>query len=291
MRRARAGTTGGAASSGERRVCRELCQARKKLGQLARQIFRQVARVGARVGQDLVTLVERLRGLERARRAQPVATVGRALQRRQIEEQGRRLARNLLRHPLDDRSRRVRRRRVCARAHRHLVRKCPLAEAGCAALARVGGRRPLCREGVAAVGRICRRHERSAQLPVVARLERADRLVAPDDDRQRRRLHATDGVDRRLCLARRACAAEADGDRAGRVHADQPVGLRAAAGRIGQRIVLGAGAQPCEAVPDRLFGQRRDPEPPHREPAVRQLVDVAEDELALAARVAAVHDL
>ena len=238
-----------------------------------------------------MTLVERLRRLERARRAEPVATVGRALQRRQVEEQGRRLARNLLRHPLDDRSRRVRRRGVRARALRHLVGERSLAETGRAALARVGGRRPLRRERVAAVGRVCGRHERSAQLPVVARLERADRLVAPNDDRQRRRLHATDGVDRRLRLARRACAAEADSDGAGGVHADQPVGLRAAAGRIGQRIVLGAGAQSREAVPDRLFGQRRDPEPPHREPAVRQLVDVAEDELALAARVAAVHDL
>ncbi len=53
----------------------------------------------------------------------------------------------------------------------------------------------------------------------------------------------------------------------------------------------GAGRRRREARADRLLGQRRDPEPPHRQPAARELVDVAEDELALAAGVAGVHHL
>ena len=69
----------------ERRVVRNSGQSAEDPGQLALQIKRQVARIRAWVGQDLVAFVERLRGLQSARRRHPVAPIGRALKRRQVE--------------------------------------------------------------------------------------------------------------------------------------------------------------------------------------------------------------
>ncbi len=65
-------------------------------------------------------------------------------------------------------------------------------------------------------------------LPVVLGHERVDLEVAPHDHRERRRLHAAE-------RDRRAGRPDAGRRRAGRVHADQPVGLGAGARGILER--------------------------------------------------------
>ena len=155
---------------------------------------------------------------------------------------------------------------------------------------------------MASTGVPCGR-EQPAHLPVVTRPELPDLQLPPHEDRQRRRLHAADRIERRVALstlaaprrARRAGArrggARAHRDGAGGVHPDQPVRLRAAARGAGERVELDAGAQPREARPDRLVGEGRDPQALDRKAAARQLIDVTKDELAFTSGVAGVHDL
>ena len=79
--------------------------------------------------------------------------------------------------------------------------------------------------------------------------------------------------------------------RARRVHADEPVGLRARARRHPRAPRSRARPQRREAAADRLVGQRRDPQRARSAAALpRVLVDVAEDQLALAPGVARVDD-
>ena len=78
---------------------------------------------------------------------------------------------------------------------------------------------------------------------------------------------------------------------AGGVHAHDPIGLAAAAGRVFERLHLPAVAQRGEPFPDRLGGQGRDPQAPHGLSAPRELVEVGEDQLPLPSRVASVDDL
>src|SRR5687767_15806073 len=75
--------------------------------QLADDIGGEVTRVRARVREHFVSLVERLRDLERACGGESVATVGRALQRRQIEQQRWRFTRGSRARSLDDRADRI----------------------------------------------------------------------------------------------------------------------------------------------------------------------------------------
>ena len=126
--------------------------------------------------------------------------------------------------------------------------------------------------------------ERAVHFPVVARHERADLLLALDQDRERRRLHAAHG--RQLEAARLRVER---GHRARAVDADEPVGLGAARRGVGQRqharrrcaalakpSRIAAGVIDCSH--SRLIGLVR----------LRVLHDVAEDELALAPGVAGV---
>ena len=120
----------------------------------------------------------------------------------------------------------------------------------------------------------------------VARHERADRLLARDQHRQRRRLHAADRVQRGV--PRRSAAR---GDRARRVHADQPVGLGARARRVAERDRAAppgrSAAKPrriASSVSDEIHSRRTG----GRAPA--NWTDVAKDQLALAPGIARVDD-
>jgi hypothetical protein len=82
-----------------------------------------------------------------------------------------------------------------------------------------------------------------------------------------------------------AASSEVERVGAGEIHTDEPVGAAASARRIGQRIEVAPVAELREALADRLGSQRRDPEAQDRLAAARGLIDVAKDQLALAAGV------
>ena len=84
----------------------------------------------------------------------------------------------------------------------------------------------------------------------------------------------------------------ADGVIPRRVQADDPVGLAAASGRGVECVVVGERPQAAEGVADRRLGERAEPEPPRRlARAADQLLDVAEDQLALAAGIGGADQL
>jgi hypothetical protein len=126
--------------------------------------------------------------------------------------------------------------------------------------------------------------ERRSHLPVVLGLEGVDLEVAPDDDRERRRLHAAE---------RERAAARPDPRRRGaaRVHADEPVCLRTGAGGVFEGLHLLVVLEVCEGVADRLLRHRREPGAADRLRDAGGLVDQLEDQLTLAPGVARVHDL
>ena len=127
--------------------------------------------------------------------------------------------------------------------------------------------------------------EGSVDQPVGLGDECLDLLLAARDDRQRRRLHAPerDGAVEG--------AAQADGRRAGGVHADDPVGLRARAGGLLEALELLGRAQLPERLLHRRVGHRFQPQPFDRLLAFGLLVQVGEDQLALAPGVAGVDRL
>src|SRR6185369_15005785 len=129
--------------------------------------------------------------------------------------------------------------------------------------------------------------EARVHFPVVARDERADALLALDQDGERRRLHATDG---RLVETARAHLVVERGHRARAVDAHQPVRLGAALRRIGEREQVAIRAQAREAVADRTLRHRLQPQAPDRLLSLRVLDDVAEYQLALAPRVAGIDE-
>ena len=241
---------------------------------------REVAAVGARVADELVLLVEGLGEVEGALGAEAVQAIGVALQLGEVVEEGRGQLAGLGLDRGDD----------------------GLAGAGAGddrgGLAAVGGQAAalagILGPGLAGDGRAkpCAligerrglgggdRLEAGDHLAIVLGHEVADRQLALDEDRQGRGLHA---ADRDVLIEDEAVGAR-------EVHADQPVGAAAAAGGVGEAVVVGAAAQLGEAVGDRLAGERRDPQAADRLGAAGGLVDVAEDELALAAGVGGADD-
>ena len=115
---------------------------------------------------------------------------------------------------------------------------------------------------------------------VVPRGEVAARDVSAADEGQGGGLHPPEGV---------AAAAGRDGQRPGGVHAHQPVGLAARPGRLREAVVVVPLPEVGHPLGDRGVGERGDPQPLERLVAFEVLVDVAEDELALAPRVGG-HD-
>ena len=173
----------------------------------ADHVAREEARAGARVRQRLVLLVAALRGAERAPRGEPEAGVGLALQRREVVEQRRALALLGL-VELGDLARLA-------------------ADGGDDRLGLLRGADPGALEVVAALvlARALGREPRVDQ-PVRLGHERADLLLAAGEDRQRRRLHP---AQRHRAVER---GAQPDRRRARRVHADDPVRLRARPRRL-----------------------------------------------------------
>ena len=121
--------------------------------------------------------------------------------------------------------------------------------------------------------------------PVGLRLERLDLLLAAGDDRERRRLHAPER-DRAV-----EGAAQPDRRRARGVHADDPVGLRARARGLLEALELLRRAQRRERALHRRVRHRAQPQPFDRLLGFGLLVQVGEDQLALATGVAGVDDL
>ena len=122
-------------------------------------------------------------------------------------------------------------------------------------------------------------------FPILARGERADLVFALDQDGERRRLHAADGGQIKatfLGIERRHGARAVD--------ADQPIRLRAALCRIGERQQLLVGTQGGKALTNRLRRHRLQPQPLDRLLVLRVLHDVAEDEFAFTPRVAGVDE-
>ena len=235
-------------------------------------VLGQVARVGAGVGEGLVPLVEGLGGAERRLGREAEAPVGLALQGREVEEAGGALLLGLALVGDDARA-------DAPGGLGHGAGLGLVVEAlGLLALLDPGhlGGAAVAAGGEAEVG---------LDAPEHLRDEVADLMLAADDEHERRRLHAADGVD---ALLGDAAAAEHLRGAAGEVEADHPVGLRAADGRRAQARLLGRFQQVVERLPDRRRGHARQPQALLRQAGAGQGADHVEDELALAAGVAGV---
>ena len=71
----------------------------------------------------------------------------------------------------------------------------------------------------------------------------------------------------------------------------QPVGLGTAEGSITKSVIVRTGAQVCKALPYGGVLHRRNPEPFHRLLTACQLIDAAEDQLALASGITGIYHL
>ena len=253
----------------------ELLRERRKVGerprgldpllQAAHHVLGEVAAGGARVGDELSLLVERLGGPQRALGREAEAGVGVALELGQVVEERRLLRRRLLLRLADGP-------RPAAHLLRYPVRGFSLGQAVLLFL-----------EPDAVVGTPVTR-EAGVDGPELLGLEVLYLPLAVDQKLQGRGLDAADGEDV-------AAASEADRVGAGGVHADDPVRLSPAAGRVFEGLHRRALAQSAETLPYRLVGEGGDPEPQNGLPATRETVQVGEDELSLPPRVAGVYDL
>jgi hypothetical protein len=128
--------------------------------------------------------------------------------------------------------------------------------------------------------------ERGSHAPVIPGAEVADFQLAGVDHREGGGLDTADGGD-----VAGAGAEHPLRQRTGPVDADEPVALAAAAGGLLEAGHPLAIAEVAEGLADALGGHRLHPRALYREAALRELVEVGEDELALAPGVAGVHDL
>ena len=219
------------------------------------------ARVGARVGERLVLLVELLRRGQRAAGGEAVQRVGVALQRGEVVEQLRALG-LLLGLQLGDHA-------GLALGLLDDLRGLVLGD-------------PLAAHVAAGVDALTAGGEQRLHQPVGLGLELADLDLSAGHQRQRGRLHA---AERDRAVEGRA---QADRRGAGGVHPHHPVGLRARARGVLEAAHLLAVAQLAEGLLDRAAGHRGQPQPLHGLLRLGRLVDVGEDQLALAAGVAGV---
>ena len=118
-------------------------------------------------------------------------------------------------------------------------------------------------------------------LDIVFGDEGADGEFAFDDHGEGGGLDAADGE----------VFAVGEGVGAGEIHADEPIGAAAAAGGVGEGVVIGGGAELVEAFADGVGGERGDPEAADGFIGAGGLVDIAEDEFAFAAGVGGADDL
>ncbi len=235
-------------------------------------ILGQGARIGSRIGEDLVMLVEPLRDLQRPLGRKTQASVRFLLQRGQIIEQRRKLRRGFLFFG------NVTGFAVAFFFQRPRFRLGPEPLGLRVEILVVLGKILL--EPAARIGaRLGAKN--GVDFPVALRHETLNFLVALDHDGERRRLHAAHRRELKTAVARIERR-----QRPRPVDPHQPVALRPADRRARQRFQFRAGPQVGETVADRRGRHRLEPEPPDRFLAGRQLHDVAENQFALAARVA-----
>ena len=225
---------------------------------LARHVVGEIAAVRSGIGDQLVLLVELLRGSQRLLRRKAKLRVGLPLQRRQVVEQ-RRALRLLFPHGL----------RHAARLAAHALRD------GLRLLAAVD---PLFSFFGDVDALICA--EIRPHGVICLRNERVDLLSALDQHGERRRLHAAHGQEH--AVAQRI--------RARRVHADDPVRVRPASRAGIERVVIAGRAEIVKALADRLVGHRGNPQTHNGLVTARLLVNIAEDQLALAPGVRRADD-
>ncbi len=127
--------------------------------------------------------------------------------------------------------------------------------------------------------------ELRGDAPEIARLEIANLELTIEDDCESRGLHAADGGD--VAGARPEHALRQG---AGAVDPDEPVALAPAARGIGETGHLRAVAQVPKGFADAFGRHRLHPGALHRELRFRELVKIAEDQLAFAPGVAGVDD-
>ena len=245
----------------------------QRLAHRAQVVLGQRPRIGTRVGEHLVLFVQRLGQCQGGLGREAEAAVGLALQRGQVKE---------CRGDLGGRFGFFRDGAGLALAGSHDglgVLAGPEAVGlvlGIVALLEVAIE-PLAfvLAGLGAEGGL--------DLEVVARHEAADLLFAFDHHGQRGGLHPADGGEVEAAIAR------VEGRHgAGAVDAHQPVGLGAAARRVGQAVQLVALAQLGKAFTDGVGRHRLQPQPLHGLLGLGVLHDQPEDQFALAARVTGV---
>ena len=109
--------------------------------------------------------------------------------------------------------------------------------------------------------------------------EVANRQLAFDQERQRRRLHPADGESIAPLLA------EGQGTRPAEVEANQPIGLRPTARGRGQAVEILTGPQAGKGAFDGIGSEGRKPKSVETFAAAGGLIDITEDQLALAAGI------
>ena len=246
-------------------------------------VLGQGTRVGTRVGQGLVALVQALRQRQRGLGREAELAVGLALQAGQVEQQRAGLGRGL--GLLGDLG------RLAAHGVGNGLGIALVPDAVGAGF-RILALLPLRVEPLAQV-LAGLRIEGGMHFPVVAAHELADLFLALHHQGQRGRLHAAHGGQEEAAIAR---IEGRHGARA--VDAHQPVGLGAAARGAGQAQHLRVAAQVLEAVADGLRRHGLQPQALDRLAqalavglgACGVLLDQAEDQLTLAARVAGVDE-
>ena len=243
-------------------------------------VLGQVARIGARVGQRFVALVQALRQGERGFGREAKTAIRLALQGGQVKQAGAAFAaglaffgdgRGLVAHRVGN--------GLCFAYRPHTV----FFDLFVVGVGFVRGVEPFA--GISAG----RGGKAGVDFPVVAADELPDQLFALDHHRQRGRLHPTHGGEEKPAIA-----GVERGEGAGAVDAHQPIGLGAAAGRVGQALHLRGASQAAKAVADGLRRHRLQPQALNRFVqglfAAGVLLDQTEDEFALAPRVTGVDD-
>jgi len=113
------------------------------------------------------------------------------------------------------------------------------------------------------------------------RLKGVDLSFSLNNKRQRRGHHAPDVEGSVIQHGKKPC----------RIDSHQPVGLGTAEGSIPKSVIVRTGAQVCKALPYGRVLHRRNPEPFHRLLTACQLIDAAEDQLALASGITGIYYL
>ena len=113
------------------------------------------------------------------------------------------------------------------------------------------------------------------------RLEGVDLSFPLDNECQCRGHHAPDVEGAVVQHGKQPCG----------IDPHQPVGLGTTEGRISQAIIVRTGAQVCKALPYGGVLHRRNPQAFHGLLAACQLIDAAEDQLALASGITGIYHL